>query len=47
MLGIFENIDQSGLEVHHAIESYLMEDLDRGTDPNPVASQLVEEGTTE
>lgn len=43
-LGIFEKIDQSGLEVHHAVESYLMEDLDRRTDPNPVASQLVEEG---
>lgn len=44
VLGIFEKVDQSGIEVHHAVESYLMEDLNRGTDPNPVVSQLVEEG---
>lgn len=43
-LGIFEKVDQSGIDIHHAVESYLMADLDRGTNPNPVASRLVEEG---
>ena len=43
-MGIFEKVDQSGLDVHHAVESYLMRELDRGTEPNPVVSRLVEEG---
>ncbi|QCS44804.1 3-hydroxyacyl-CoA dehydrogenase family protein [Natrinema versiforme] len=43
-MGIFEKVDQSGVDVHHAIESYLMPELDRGTDPNPVVSDLVEQG---
>ncbi len=43
-MGIFEKVDQSGLDVHHAVEEYLMPDLDRGTDPNPVVTRLVEEG---
>ncbi len=43
-MGIFEKADQSGLDVHHDVESYLMSDLDRGTDPNPVVSRLVENG---
>lgn len=42
VLGIFEKADQSGIDVHHAVESYLMKELDRGTDPDPAASQLVE-----
>ncbi|UHQ98768.1 3-hydroxyacyl-CoA dehydrogenase NAD-binding domain-containing protein (plasmid) [Natrinema zhouii] len=43
-MGIFEKVDQSGIDVHYAIESYLMPELDRGTDPNPVVSELVEQG---
>lgn len=43
-MGIFEKVDQSGIDVHYAIESYLMEDLDRGTDPNPVVTELAEAG---
>jgi 3-hydroxybutyryl-CoA dehydrogenase len=43
-MGIFEKVDQSGLDVHYAVESYLMGDLDRGTDPNPVVSRLVDKG---
>ncbi len=45
-LGVFEKVDHSGLEVHHAIESYLMPELDRGTDPNPILSELIEQGRT-
>lgn len=44
ILGIFEKVDQSGLDVHYDVEEYLMPDLDRGTDPNPVVSDLVEKG---
>lgn len=43
-MGIFEKVDQSGIDVHYAIESYLMPELDRGTEPNPVVSDLVEAG---
>lgn len=43
-MGIFEKVDQSGLDVHYAIESYLMSDLDRSTEPNPVVTDLVEAG---
>jgi 3-hydroxybutyryl-CoA dehydrogenase len=45
-LGIFEKVDQSGLEVHHEVEKYLMPELDRGTDPSPVLEDLIEEGRT-
>jgi 3-hydroxyacyl-CoA dehydrogenase len=44
VLGIFEKVDQSGLDVQYEVESYLMEQLDRGTEPNPVVERLVEEG---
>lgn len=44
VLGIFEKVDQSGVDVHHDVEDYLMPDLDRGTDPNPVVSELVADG---
>ena len=44
ILGIFEKVDHSGLDVHHDVESYLMPDLDRGTEPNPVVTRLVERG---
>ncbi|MFC6765762.1 3-hydroxyacyl-CoA dehydrogenase family protein [Natrinema soli] len=43
-MGIFEKVDQSGLDVHYAIESYLMSDLDRSTEPNPVVTNLVDAG---
>lgn len=46
VMGIFEKIDQSGLDIHHKVEQRLMADLDRGTDPNPVISELVENGAT-
>lgn len=46
VMGIFEKIDQSGLDIHHKVEQRLMTDLDRGTDPNPVISELVENGAT-
>ncbi len=41
-MGIFEKVDQSGLDVHYAIESYLLDDLDRGTEPNPVVTERVD-----
>ncbi len=44
MMGIFEKIDQSGIEIHHAVEASLMEDLDRGTEPSVVLSGLVAAG---
>ncbi|WP_255152150.1 3-hydroxyacyl-CoA dehydrogenase family protein [Halorarius halobius] len=43
-MGIFEKVDQSGIDVQYAIEEYLMPELDRGTDPNPVVTRLVEQG---
>ncbi|MEF8852415.1 MAG: 3-hydroxyacyl-CoA dehydrogenase NAD-binding domain-containing protein [Haloarculaceae archaeon] len=46
VMGIFEKVDQSGLDVHHAVERSLMPDLDRGTDPNPVITELLERGET-
>lgn len=46
IMGIFEKIDQSGLDIHHAVEERLMNDLDRGTDPNPVIEELLAEGHT-
>jgi 3-hydroxybutyryl-CoA dehydrogenase len=45
-MGIFEKVDQSGLDVHHAVERSLMPDLDRGTDPNPVITELLARGET-
>lgn len=46
LVGVFEKVDQSGLDIHHAVEKQLMSDLDRGTDPNPVVSELLAEGAT-
>ncbi|AGN01239.1 3-hydroxyacyl-CoA dehydrogenase [Salinarchaeum sp. Harcht-Bsk1] len=46
IMGIFEKMDQSGLAIHHEVEKRLMGDLDRGTDPNPVIEELLEEGYT-
>jgi len=44
ILGIFEKIDQSGLDVHHEVESYLMGELDRGAEPTQLVQDLVEDG---
>jgi 3-hydroxyacyl-CoA dehydrogenase len=46
VMGIFEKVDQSGLDVHHEVEKSLMPDLDRGTDPNPVIAELLDRGET-
>jgi 3-hydroxybutyryl-CoA dehydrogenase len=46
ILGIFEKMDQSGLDIHHKVEQQLMGDLDRGTDPSTPLSELVERGET-
>lgn len=46
IMGIFEKIDQSGLDIHHEVEKQLMPDLDRGTDPNAVIAELVARGET-
>lgn len=43
-MGIFEKVDQSGIDVQYAIEEYLMPELDRGTEPNPVVTRLTEQG---
>lgn len=44
ILGIFEKADHSGLDVHHAVETYLLPDLDRGTEPKELLTELVEDG---
>lgn len=46
VMGIFEKMDQSGLAIHHEVEKQLMPDLDRGTEPNPVITDLLERGET-
>lgn len=46
VMGIFEKVDQSGIDIHHEVEKSLMPDLDRGTDPNPVLVELLERGET-
>lgn len=43
-MGVFEKADQSGLDVHYEVESYLMAELDRGSDPHELLADLVEEG---
>jgi 3-hydroxyacyl-CoA dehydrogenase len=45
-LGVFEKADHSGLEIHYEVEKELMPDLDRGTEPNPVVTELAEKGQT-
>lgn len=44
LLGIFEKGDHSGLDTHHAVEEYLLPDLDRGTEPNALTAELAERG---
>lgn len=46
IMGIFEKMDQSGLGIHHKVEKQLMADLDRGTEPNAVITELIERGET-
>lgn len=43
-LGVFEKMDHSGLDVHLDVSSYLMADLDRGTEPKPFLEERVDEG---
>lgn len=44
LLGIFEKGDHSGLDTHHAVEKYLLPDLDRGSEPNALSAELAERG---
>jgi 3-hydroxybutyryl-CoA dehydrogenase len=44
LLGIFEKIDHSGLDVEHEVEDYLLPDLDRGTESKDVLTEAVENG---
>ncbi|AZH25486.1 3-hydroxyacyl-CoA dehydrogenase family protein [Haloplanus aerogenes] len=44
LLGIFEKVDHSGLDVEHEVEEYLLPDLDRGTESKDVLSEAVENG---
>lgn len=44
VLGVFEKADHAGLDVHREVASYLLEDLDRGTEPHEVIGELVESG---
>ncbi|MFB6211901.1 MAG: 3-hydroxyacyl-CoA dehydrogenase family protein [Halobacteriales archaeon] len=44
ILGIFEKMDHSGLDVHLNVEEYLLPDLDRGTEPSEALQELVAEG---
>jgi len=44
LLGVFEKIDHSGLDVQHEVEGYLLPDLDRGTESKDVLSEAVENG---
>lgn len=44
ILGIFEKVDHSGLDVHLAVEEYLLPELDRGTEPSELTKELVEQG---
>ena len=44
IMGIFEKVDQSGLDIHHEVEKELMSDLNRGTGPNAVIEELLAAG---
>jgi 3-hydroxyacyl-CoA dehydrogenase len=44
LLGIFEKVDHSGLDVEHEVEGYLLPDLDRGTESKDVLTEAVENG---
>lgn len=40
ILGVFEKIDHSGIDVEHEVQSYLLSDLDRATEPSDVLTRL-------
>lgn len=42
--GIFEKVDQSGLDVQQAVTEYLLPDLDRGTEPHDALADRIEAG---
>lgn len=44
ILGIFEKMDHSGLDIHLNVEEYLLPELDRGTEPNDALKDLVAQG---
>lgn len=43
-LGVFKKSDFAGLDVIHDIQSYMTEDLDRGTEPSETVSELISDG---
>ncbi|SER38474.1 3-hydroxyacyl-CoA dehydrogenase family protein [Natrinema salaciae] len=43
-LGVLEKGDHSGLDVHHKVLSELLGEIDRGTSPAAVLTELVDEG---
>lgn len=44
LLGIFEKVDHSGLDVEYEVEDYLLPELDRGTESKDVLTEAVENG---
>jgi 3-hydroxyacyl-CoA dehydrogenase len=44
LLGIFEKVDHSGLDVEHEVEQYLLPELDRGTESKDALTDAVENG---
>jgi len=44
LLGIFEKVDHSGLDVEYEVEDYLLPELDRGTESKDVLADAVENG---
>jgi 3-hydroxyacyl-CoA dehydrogenase len=44
LLGVFEKVDHSGLDVEHEVEQYLLPELDRGTESKDALNEAVENG---
>lgn len=44
LLGIFEKVDHSGLDVQYEVEKYLLPELDRGIEPTRTLEEHVEDG---
>jgi len=44
LLGIFEKVDHSGLDVEYGVEQYLLPELDRGTESKDILTEAVENG---
>lgn len=44
LLGIFEKVDHSGLDVEYEVEQYLLPELDRGTESKDILAEAVEDG---